>query len=343
MKCKICGSESREVFAARILRKYDIRYYFCPGCEFLQTERPYWLAEAYDEAINRYDTGILSRNSQLSVDVAVLLYFLFQPQRRFVDYAGGYGIFTRLMRDRGFDFYWHDPFCQNMVARGFEYTPGMEGIEAVTCFEAFEHFEDPLAEIEKILSISPNIIFSTALTPDPLPAPAEWWYFGLEHGQHIAFYRPRTLRYIAERFNLDFYSNQRGLHLLVRKGLKPQQLPGDWRSLVRLSRVLLRLDAQFSSNPIRRHSTRLFHAVSRLITLRESSGRRSIPAREPDHQSISPDRSARQAASLERFIQYLAEDGVDLLRRYVTKEISSRTFADMKYLIGRGGEPANER
>ncbi len=38
----------------------------------------------------------------------------------FLDYAGGYGVFTRLMRDIGFDFYWHDPYTQNLFANGFE-------------------------------------------------------------------------------------------------------------------------------------------------------------------------------------------------------------------------------
>jgi hypothetical protein len=35
----------------------------------------------------------------------------------FVDIGGGYGLLTRLMRDRGFDFYWKDPHCENIFAK----------------------------------------------------------------------------------------------------------------------------------------------------------------------------------------------------------------------------------
>lgn len=332
MKCKICASECQSLSQARILQKYDIRYYFCSVCEFLQTEPPYWLTEAYADAINRYDTGILSRNIRLSAVVAVLIYFLFSSQRRFVDYAGGYGLFTRLMRDRGFDFYWSDPYSQNLLARGFEYGSTQGDIAAVTCFEAFEHFADPLSEIERIIAISPNIIFTTALTPEPLPKPQEWWYFGLEHGQHIAFYRPKTLRLIAERFHLEYHTNHQGLHLFTRPGLRPQLLPCDLHSLSRLGEVFLRLDTQSSLNPLKRHFTRLLNAIGRLTTILALSRPHS------GYPDWLPDLSSQRSASMERFLVYLTEDSEHLLRRYVDQNLPPLTLKDMHYLIGHGAK-----
>src|SRR5690606_10191648 len=123
----------------------------------------------------------------------------------FLDYAGGYGIFTRIMRDIGFDFYWDDPYTENLLSKGFQKQEA-DKYEALTTFESFEHFEDPLAEIAKIADISENIIFSTALVPKPLPAPTDWWYYAFEHGQHIAFYSTKTFEVIAERFNLHYYN-----------------------------------------------------------------------------------------------------------------------------------------
>lgn len=49
MTCKICGSETSQKFKAKILVKYDINYYHCENCGFLQTEEPFWLEEAYKE------------------------------------------------------------------------------------------------------------------------------------------------------------------------------------------------------------------------------------------------------------------------------------------------------
>ncbi len=121
MTCKICGKENKFVFKAKILKKYEISYFHCENCGFLQTEEPYWLAESYKSPINISDTGYLSRNINLSKIVTTLLVSFFDYKKKFLDYAGGYGVFVRLMRDIGFDFYWYDKYTQNLFARGFEY------------------------------------------------------------------------------------------------------------------------------------------------------------------------------------------------------------------------------
>lgn len=214
MTCKICQNRTQKTFNTTILNKYNIQYFHCPHCSFLQTEEPYWLEEAYGESINISDTGYMQRNLQLSQKLTILLTIFFSKNATYLDYAGGYGVFVRLMRDIGFDFYWDDKYTTNLFARGFEHRD--ELIEAVTTFESFEHFVSPLEEIEKILAISKNIIFSTGLLPDPIPKPEEWWYYGLDHGQHISFYSEKTFQYIANKYNLN-YINLNDLHLLTEK------------------------------------------------------------------------------------------------------------------------------
>ena len=205
--CPICGAESKECFSGTIMKKYQVKYYKCTQCGFLRTEQPFWLEEAYADTMNKEDTGLLKRNILHSEWVATILYFCFKRDGIYLDYAGGYGTFTRLMRDIGFDFYWHDPFTNNLFARGFEYSlKKHKKIELVTSFESFEHFADPISEIEKMFKIAPNILFSTILLPSPEPKLDEWWYYGLDHGQHVSFYTQETCRHIAKRFNLNFYS-----------------------------------------------------------------------------------------------------------------------------------------
>jgi len=129
---------------------------------------------------------------------------------------------VRLMRDTGFDFYWQDKHTENLFARGFEFKDsGNNQVELLTCFEAFEHFAEPAAELEKLLSISRNILLSTEFIPDPPPSPDEWWYYGSKHGQHIGFFRKKTFEYLAGNFNLYFYTNGQNLHLLTEKRLPP--------------------------------------------------------------------------------------------------------------------------
>ncbi len=208
MKCKICNKTSEKIFNTVILSKHKVSYFYCFNCGFLQTEEPYWLDEAYKESISVTDTGILSRNISLSKISSVIIFKFFNSNSKFLDYAGGYGTFTRLMRDIGFNFYWNDPFTKNLFARGFEYEKKLanEPIELLTSFESFEHFVDPVKEIGKMLSISKNILFSTIPLPEPVPKPEEWWYYGLENGQHISFYSLKTFNYLSQIYSMDFYS-----------------------------------------------------------------------------------------------------------------------------------------
>ncbi len=221
MRCKICNQSNKKIFSAKLLNKYEIEYFHCDNCGFLQTEEPYWLEEAYSESINISDTGYLQRNISLSKKIAILLTLFFDRNAKFLDYAGGYGVFVRLMRDIGFDFYWDDKYTENIFAKGFEYRN--DNIGAITTFESFEHFVHPLEEIEKILTISKNIIFTTLMLPNPVPYPKEWWYYGLEHGQHISFYDKRTFEYIAKKYSLN-YIYVDDLHILSEKNISKYML-----------------------------------------------------------------------------------------------------------------------
>lgn len=215
MICKICGSESKRIFNKKILSKYLIDYFYCNNCGFLQTEDPYWLEEAYNESITKSDIGYLSRNINLSKKISIILNLLFNRKKIFLDYAGGYGVFVRLMRDRGYDFYWQDKYTNNIFAKGFEYYKG-SNVESITSFESFEHFTNPLDELENMLNISRNIIFTTELINEKKINTEEWWYWGLDHGQHISFYSMKTLQHIANKYNL-FYFNCNNLHIFTDK------------------------------------------------------------------------------------------------------------------------------
>lgn len=213
MKCKICGENNQICFNATILKKYKINYFQCKICQFVQTENPYWLSEAYTESINISDTGYMVRNLNYWKRVKPILYILFKNKGKYIDYASGYGVFVRLMRDSGFDFYWSDKYTKNILALGFDSQNVTEKVNAVTLFEVFEHFENPILEIENLLTLSNNIIFSTETYPNPLPKPEDWWYYGLEHGQHISIYSKDTFKYISNKFDLYYY-NFGSLHIL---------------------------------------------------------------------------------------------------------------------------------
>ncbi len=215
MKCKICNTKAVYFGKEKILGQYIISYFRCGKCEYIFTETPFWLKEAYLNVINMTDTGLVARNLHLRKLTKLIFTFFFRSNHKFLDYGGGGGLFVRLMRDAGFDFYWYDQYGENLLSRGFEHNELFKPYEAITAFEVFEHLESPLDNISHMMKWSSNILFTTMLLPEPAPPLGEWWYYGLEHGQHISFYSKKTLQFIAEQFGLQLYSNGRNIHLLT--------------------------------------------------------------------------------------------------------------------------------
>jgi hypothetical protein len=242
--CRNC-SESNivELFSADVIGN-NVKYFECSKCRYVQTEDPYWLDQAYSSVINNSDTGIMMRNQNNVALVLATMRSLNQAKGAVIDCAGGYGILVRLLRDRGVEALWSDPYCQNLLAPGFERKNEMADL--VTAFEAFEHFVDPISEIEKLFAIAPNLLISTEVIASPAPTPGQWWYYGLEHGQHIGFFRIQTLEFIAERFGKHLISDGKNYHLFTERPISASR----WRFNVRIARRLPILFARGLSSKV---------------------------------------------------------------------------------------------
>lgn len=227
--CKICGSNSHLLFKAQVLKKHQVSYFQCSNCQFIQTEEPYWLPEAYASAITSLDIGLIDRNLHYLRITQNIINQFFDADAVFLDYGGGYGMFVRMMRDAGYTYYRQDDYCENIFAKHFDVTDLKEQpeFELVTAFEVFEHLQDPEKELKRMLGFGKSILFSTGLQPanQTFKSAEDWWYFAPETGQHIAFFTPKALSLLAGKHQLHYY-NHDNLHLftplqLASKALKP--------------------------------------------------------------------------------------------------------------------------
>jgi len=253
--CNICSENLSFHDNVKILNKYSVIYYHCPHCGFVQTEEPYWLAEAYSNVIASADTGIMLRNLENANDLLFILKFI--PNGIFMDFGGGHGILTRIMRDYGFDFYHYDKYAENLFARGFE-AELTKKYNLITAYENFEHFIKPLDEIEKLLELSDIIVFSTELVSSPPPKINEWWYYAPSTGQHISFYSYKTLQIIADKYSLYLQSNKFNLHILSKWPLKNNI----FKSLKFYNKIRKKLDItrRYKKNP--KHVDDMFKIIN---------------------------------------------------------------------------------
>jgi hypothetical protein len=213
--CVLCGTALARFDTAVVLRKYEVDYYRCARCGLIALPDPTWLDEAYDSAIYDGDSGLLRRSRVLSTVTAALIRSEGLSGGTFLDWAGGYGTLTRMMRDKGFAFFTADAYAKNLLAPGYDGDP-LASYDLVTAFEVLEHLSDPVAELTALAAGNDRLFFTTQLQPAQPPRPDEWAYYALESGQHVSFHTVASLRRVADALGYQLTSNGDNYHLFHR-------------------------------------------------------------------------------------------------------------------------------
>jgi hypothetical protein len=253
--CRLCGAAVADCFKLLVLNKYSVAYQECSRCGSLQTEFPYWSAEAYsDSHLATVDTGAAQRNLvNLSASYATARGLRLS---RVLDYGAGDGLLCRLLRDHGVDCYAFDRYAASTYAAGFTLSEWTD-LDLMLLFEVFEHFQNPSKDLGDIFHAQPKAILASTCWYSGQDS--SWWYLTPETGQHVFFYTRRALRSVARAYGYDsvfsgsyvllvrlgLYSavrlqllrvllNQVTLRLLG-AGLRLLPTPGVWRDFYRLS------------------------------------------------------------------------------------------------------------
>lgn len=194
--CRLCAGPLTKKFNLIVLQKYTVDYFFCAGCHSLQTEKPYWLGEAYGENnLSSLDTGAAQRNFyNLAASYGISKLF---GVKNAIDIGGGDGLLCRLLRDYEVNCYVTDKYASPVYAQGFT-DPDFDKPEIVLGFEVLEHFADPVVDLVDVFKHQSKVILlSTELF---WGQQKDWWYLVPDSGQHVFFYSAKSLELLAERY-----------------------------------------------------------------------------------------------------------------------------------------------
>jgi hypothetical protein len=193
--CRLCGShDTTLLFSLKVLDKYDVAYCCCRRCGSLQTEKPYWLEEAYRASLSRVDCGVAQRT--LSNLAAALMVSRLVGARNVLDFGGGDGLLCRLLRDYGLNSFVSDAYATPLYAQAFT-KPDFARPDLVLAFEVLEHLAQPELELPGLFSIGADVILAT--TELYRGQGSDWWYLTPESGQHVFFFSEAAVR-LAGRF-----------------------------------------------------------------------------------------------------------------------------------------------
>jgi len=207
--CKICNSETVSILDIKILKQYEGRVRSCSNCGFEFVEDPYWLPDSFKTSLNQFDVGSADR----SLIIAGFVRSLFRRSKasaiKVLDFGGGDGLATRILRDAGLDCRWEDPYCQPVFAVGPPYSE-VEHFDLVFMGEVALHLTDPLETITSLMKRSERLLMTAVVPPEKIET--DWWYLMPQTGQHVAFYPVKTLRWIATELSLYLLTDGKFFH-----------------------------------------------------------------------------------------------------------------------------------
>lgn len=228
LTCRICRGPARSHFSELVLKAHPAEFAYCQSCDHIFAVNPTWIAEAYVDAIDKSDTDIATRNVLTAIRVAAILSYGLKGKNNdiYADVAGGYGLLTRLMRDLGFNYFWSDPYADNIFACGFEYASSKGACKAISAIEVLEHTVDPLDFIKSKMDSfqTDTFIFTTMTFPDGQPPkPKEWAYFSLDTGQHISFFSIAGLKALSRKLDMEYVQLGR-IHMFTKRDISTLRL-----------------------------------------------------------------------------------------------------------------------
>ena len=210
-KCPICHSQVRDFSQLLIRGKFEGRYLKCTSCNFIHAENPNWLEGSFTDVLNNLDIGSVDRCNIVADFVEVLANSLKVDNPKVLDWGGGYGLLTRILRDRGVRCTHYDPYTEPLFAENINLQTDAR-FDLIVLSEVMLHMTDPIRTLTELLKISDNIMFTAVIAPPDVTP--DWWYFMPDTGQHVAIFSRQTIPELGVALKVNTLSDNQFFHLV---------------------------------------------------------------------------------------------------------------------------------
>lgn len=228
MECICRSTKFNEISKYSRLLGEKVDYRECKLCGLIVAPNSinYDLSKIYNETyFSNMDSGWKGRAELVLKFVNSLNHGLNLKKMKICDFGAGNGYFTKSLIDSGYNVCAYEPFLgNNLYLDKMYYINEPFEADVLIMVEVFEHFTNPLKEIEEILikfNYPKILIFTTQLRENAKENIDDWWYLNPDAG-HFTLWSKKSLVRLGELEGYNLVSFSDFMHILCKKQSKKE-------------------------------------------------------------------------------------------------------------------------